>query len=114
MNLKIVIGILLFCLFPAAMAFSQNEVSPVEAKYSVGSTTCEIKNYAKVYKVTWADGTINILNLSSEGNKDQTIWIEHKDGDNTEIARFIFNDWNFKAGTYRDAGGKESAILRKE
>src|SRR5436190_17351460 len=57
------------------------ETSPVEAKYTVGDTKCEIKRVVKVYWAVWQDGHKNILNLcydSAELEKRVT-WCEHSE-----------------------------------
>ena len=90
------------------------ETSPVEGKYTVGATSCEIVNRAKVYKVIWANGDERTLLFKAGPEKDYLIFEEQAaDMDSAPVAKFLFKDWSFKSGIYRTANGKEQAVERK-
>lgn len=92
------------------------EKSPVEAKYTVGNTSCEIKNEMKTYWVYWKDGHKNQLKLCGgiSENKDNVTWCEHTEKDTATIAAFVFENWNHDDGVYFTANGKEIKVTRED
>jgi hypothetical protein len=86
----------------------KNVAGEFEGTYQVGETTCTVKPVKMAFEVRWAKGSGVEMFHFDEGNTFES------DTDTTAgRSKFIFDDENYNAGTFKRADGKVFTVRRK-